>query len=122
MNSPRIRCQVLEVPAHGHLESSADQTAPRDLLPWADPYIAALLAKVEREYWQDEQDRRESGQSQFEEDEELDSALEAEAAEMYGRFFPAFEDEDADENPLPRVYGGWPLLDDLPREDEPFTP
>jgi hypothetical protein len=120
MNSPRIRCQVLEVPARGHLESSADQAAPRDLLPWADPYIAALLAKVEREYWQDEQDRREFGHSQFE-DEELDSALEAEAAEMYGKFFPAFDDNVADGKPLPRVYGGWRLLDDMPRDDEPFT-
>lgn len=42
MNKPNPRCVVVEIP-----EASADGQQPpvRDLLPWADPYIAMLLTK-----------------------------------------------------------------------------
>jgi hypothetical protein len=29
---------------------AVSRSIPRDLLPWADPYIAALMANLEREY------------------------------------------------------------------------
>src|SRR5687767_9785706 len=49
MSSRRVHCQVLEVGENDHLEPHyAD--GPRDLLPWADPYISALLERVERQY------------------------------------------------------------------------
>jgi hypothetical protein len=31
-------------------EFAGCRSIPRDLLPWADPYIAALMANLEREY------------------------------------------------------------------------
>lgn len=45
MGLRHVRCQVVEIP-----EPAADAVAgsfaePRDLLPWADPYIARLLAR-----------------------------------------------------------------------------
>jgi hypothetical protein len=44
MTSKSVRCTVVEVPVDHDGEPLLD-AAPRDLLPWADPYIAALLAK-----------------------------------------------------------------------------
>ena len=118
MISPRIRCQVVEVPAGAHLESQPADGLPSDLLPWADPYIAALLEKVERDYWADDEavsfDERSPA-----DDDECDAALEEEAAAMYGKFFPLLDEPAPVGNELPRIYGGWPLLDDLPRRDVP---
>ena len=117
MISPRIRCQVVEVPAAGHLESSAARATPRDLLPWADPYIAALLEKVERDYWTDDPEASNFDEAPY--DADRDAELEAEAEEMYGKFFPVLDEAAPVGNELPRIYGGWPLLDDLPRSEAP---
>jgi hypothetical protein len=53
MSNRVVRCQVVEVPAD---QTFGVRQPPRDLLPWADPYIARLLvhhrlecAMVERE-------------------------------------------------------------------------
>ncbi len=44
MSSKRVRCAVVEVPVGSDGEPQLD-LATRDLLPWADPYIAKLLSK-----------------------------------------------------------------------------
>lgn len=49
MPATRIRCQVLEVPTTGN-RLDRRQCGPRDLLPWADPYIAALMRRLEDRY------------------------------------------------------------------------
>ncbi len=53
MSKRVVRCQVVEVPAD---QTFGVRRAPKDLLPWADPYIARLMvhhrlecAMVERE-------------------------------------------------------------------------
>jgi hypothetical protein len=48
----RIRCQVVEVPAHDDWRPGRDGRA-RDLLPWADPYIARLLGSLHEKYADD---------------------------------------------------------------------
>ena len=45
MHGLTIRCQVLEVPDLDDTTPRDEGTWPRDLLPWADPYIARLLCK-----------------------------------------------------------------------------
>ena len=42
----RIRCHVLETPANNHWPARGG-TGPRELLPWADPYIAGLMRRLE---------------------------------------------------------------------------
>jgi hypothetical protein len=44
----RIRCQVLEIPTQE--DWSSRRGRPRDLLPWADPYIAGLVRKLEERF------------------------------------------------------------------------
>ena len=67
MTYGRVLCQVVETPATGALARTysgqeytrgdyhdewmpAEQDWPRDLLPWADPYIAVLMLRLERRY------------------------------------------------------------------------
>jgi hypothetical protein len=45
----RIRCQVLETPTHDQWLTRGGG-GPRDLLPWADPYIAGLVRRLESRY------------------------------------------------------------------------
>jgi hypothetical protein len=90
-----IRCQVVEVPANAGWQSRREQ--PRDLLPWADPYIAVLMDRLEERYaaadeehwsppadydWQDDA---------FRPDQPASARLNWDAP----------------------VFGGWPLLDDV---------
>ena len=44
MSSKRVRCTVVEVPVGSNGEPQLD-LATKDLLPWADPYIAKLLSR-----------------------------------------------------------------------------
>jgi hypothetical protein len=46
--SPKIRCALIE--ARPMSDSAPDEEADgfRDLVPWADPYIAALIEKLRR--------------------------------------------------------------------------
>jgi hypothetical protein len=45
--SSRIRCHVIEVPTDDDWLSRRGGQ-PRELLPWADPYIAGLMNKLQR--------------------------------------------------------------------------
>ena len=45
MRAKNVHCTVVEVDRDAHLVSCDTQEPPRDLLPWADPYIARLLTK-----------------------------------------------------------------------------
>ena len=87
------------------LETDADDCGPaRELLPWADPYIASLMGRLEQhEHGHDDETWDFDYEPLDAEDEE-----EVERDEL-----PADEDWDLDREPrLPPVYGGWPLLND----------
>ena len=43
MASSNVRCTVVEIPEAS--QGGPDDAPPRDLLPWADPYIAKLMSK-----------------------------------------------------------------------------
>lgn len=45
MRAKTVHCTVVEVDRDAHLVSGDTQEPPRDLLPWADPYIARLLTE-----------------------------------------------------------------------------
>jgi hypothetical protein len=45
MRARNIRCTVVEVPENTDMVRNDLTSLPRDLLPWADPYVAKLLAK-----------------------------------------------------------------------------
>ena len=107
MPSARIRCHVLEVDHDD--DWLPRRNSPRDLLPWADPYIASLIHRLEQRY--------DSGEAA----EDLCDPFAADDAP----FCPAgFDDGWRDDAFIPRpleasahswrppVYGGFPLLDD----------
>jgi hypothetical protein len=52
MTYGRVLCQVVETPAQDYHDEwmPVEQDWPRDLLPWADPYIAVLMLRLERRY------------------------------------------------------------------------
>lgn len=60
-----IRCAVIAVPAETSRmhPTSPSRFRPSDLLPWADPYIASLVRKLQHEV-------REERQARFEEAEQ----------------------------------------------------
>ena len=94
--SKRIIVQAVETAADG------ESFPARELLPWADPYIAALMGRLENEAdddaWEFDVKSDEEG---FEDEEFLAEDL------------PADEDWHLDREPrFPPVYGGWPLLND----------
>jgi len=101
----RIRCQVLESPAQDGWSSRRER--PRDLLPWADPYIAGLVRRLEERY-----------------DAEADcSTSDPFDADHASGDTAAFDDGWQEDAFMPRpleaprfhcyppVYGGFPLLD-----------
>ncbi len=49
MVASNIRCIVVEVPVHKDDVMIADRPRARDLLPWADPYIAKLIRNLQDE-------------------------------------------------------------------------
>jgi hypothetical protein len=127
MSYGRIRCQVIETPADNWLPRR--QEWPRDLLPWADPYIARLMARLERQYqWGGEpeaDDPLDADDAPFgfeAEDDGLD-VTPLDSVELSAAFFgETWQDADAFapgwlEGPrrpnYPPVYGGFPLLDDV---------
>lgn len=106
MTIARLHCHVLEVPPCDDWRPRAEQ--PRDLLPWADPYIARLIGRLENRY-----------NVELEDDELSDPFAPDEAA-----WQPAAGDDWEDafvprSLDMPRrrwhppVYGGFPLLNDL---------
>ena len=123
----RIRCQVIEVPSQDDWLARRGG-GPRELLPWADPYIAALMNKLEGrgpathdfansdpfdgDQFRNDPFRNDSFTSDsFSHDEEEIAA---------GSDFDDGWQEDAFMPPLealrfhtyPPVYGGFPLLED----------
>jgi hypothetical protein len=93
---PNYFIQVLET------DAASDSFAPaRELLPWADPYIASLMGRLEQnEHTHDE----ESWDFDYE---RLDDEDFVERDELPD------DDWHLDHEPrFPPVYGGWPLLDD----------
>jgi hypothetical protein len=132
MSYGRIRCQVIETPADNWLPRG--QEWPRDLLPWADPYIARLMARLERQYqWDGEpeaDDPLAADDAPFGEDTVDEYALDGgwddtplDSVEFSAAFFgDTWQDAAAFapgwlEGPrrpnFPPVYGGFPLLDDV---------
>ena len=113
MPAARIRCHVLEVDRDD--DWLPRRNSPRDLLPWADPYIASLVHRLEQRYDSDEAA------------EDLCDPFAADDAP----FCPAgFDDGWWDDAFMPRpleavaanrwhppVYGGFPLLDDCEPTD-----
>ena len=95
----QFHVQLFEAPTDG------EAFPARELLPWADPYIAQLMGQLqeEEETWDFE-----SKDEEFEEEEFIDDELP--------------EDTHLDsESHLPPVYGGWPLLNDLPAYSQQNT-
>ena len=45
----KVRCLVFRVPAAEAVGSARSIPKPSELLPWADPYIAALVRKLQQE-------------------------------------------------------------------------
>jgi hypothetical protein len=103
----RIRCQVVEVPTEDDWLSRRS-SAPRELLPWADPYIAGLMRRLER-------------RGPAAEEQDACDPFEAEDVASSAAVFDDGWQEDAFmPRPLeaprfhsyPPVYGGFPLLED----------
>ncbi len=107
MTIARIRCQVLEVPARDDWRPRADH--PRDLLPWADPYIASLMNRLEDRYNVGEP-AADDLSDPFAPDGEL--WLPAAGDDWEDAFVPRSIDA-LRQRWHPAVYGGFPLLDDL---------
>lgn len=109
MSAVRIRYQI-EVPAQqkfDKLEPQEEGTWPRDLLPWADPYIASLMMQLGR--------RR--GEVEGLLDDELalcTLSSDAWRDEPLPAAYPLAADRrDLFLNPpFPPIFGGFPLLDD----------
>lgn len=113
--SRRVHCQVLEVPAREDFLPRRGGR-PRDLLPWADPYIAGLIQKLEDRYetgWPDSSDP-------FAEDDDLLGAADFDppSAEWREDAFRPRPLEAPRQRWYSAVYGGFPLLDDDGEEDD----
>ncbi len=100
--------QVLETAADG------DRFQPaRELLPWADPYIASLMGRLDGNDADATDDLDEENAWDFD-SEQLDEDDDGKPA---NDFTPDEDDWHLDGvHALPPVYGGWPLLNDLPVE------
>ena len=111
--SARIHCHVLEAPAHewssewNSLTRGRGSQSHREILPWADPYIAQLMQRLESRF-----DAEACSTSSFDR---------VEDSPWPGREWDGSEDESFAEpfdavssQALPAVFGGWPLLNDMP--------
>ncbi len=106
MHGPTIRCQVLEVPDLDDTTPRDEGTWPRDLLPWADPYIASLMMKLQRQHGATER--------LLDDDFMLyQFAAEQWLGEGWKGDEPSIDWPDlAARQEYPPIYGGFPLLDD----------
>ena len=122
MSTGRVLCQVVETPveaAHHGRWMPARAEWPRDLLPWADPYIAVLMQRLEQRYeWAFVADDFSAADSPSGAEEgPPDSADDAWLYELWqdDAFMPGWQ---AWRRPMfPPMYGGFPLLDDLTDDD-----
>jgi hypothetical protein len=97
----------MEVPVAPQLATHRER--PRDLLPWADPYIAVLMERLEDRFGQ-HLEAYVPAEPPAEEDEPWSPP------EDYDWQDDAFRPDLPPNSRLswdPPVYGGWPLLDDL---------
>jgi hypothetical protein len=116
----RIRCHVLEVPTHDDWLARRGGGA-RELLPWADPYIAGLMRKLEDRYGREER----NSERLSELSDPFPSGVEADPALLGddGWQDDGWEEDAFMPRPLeaprfhsyPPIYGEFPLLDDLNR-------
>jgi hypothetical protein len=93
--SVRFHCQVLEAPTHEWMPRGGQ--SHRELLPWADPYIALLMQRLEERFDLESTD---------------DAGSEPANLTRQGDCLWTTAREDSPNSRLPAVYGGWPLLDD----------
>jgi hypothetical protein len=109
----RIRCHVLEVDRED--DWLPRRSNSRDLLPWADPYIASLIQRLEQRYEGDAAD-----------DDRCDPFADGGASFAPAEFDDGWRDDAFMPRPLeaasasrwhPPVYGGFPLLDDCEPTD-----
>ena len=117
MIARRIHCQVLEVPAQEDWLPRRSP-GPRDLLPWADPYISSLVRRLEERYaagWDEddflEESAAEGGQSD-------DWDFDPPSAQWQDDAFRPPSLENARFRWYPTVCGGFPLLDDGPADTD----
>lgn len=104
MYGPAIRCQVLEVPDLDDTSPRDEGSWPRDLLPWADPYIASLMMKLQRQHGQTER--------LLDDDFTLDQYASEQWLGDDGEENAGSEWRDLPpRNEYPPIYGGFPLLD-----------
>jgi len=107
MTATRIRCHVLEIQEQDDWLSRRSR-GPRELLPWADPYIAGLMRRLE---------------DRFGTADELDSSdpfVADDGAVVVSVFDDGWQEDAFMPRPLeapqfhsyPPVYGGFPLLED----------
>src|SRR5262245_36437091 len=103
----RIRCHVIEVPSQDDWLARRGSGGPRELLPWADPYIATLMRRLEGRgggfdgfaasdpFADEDEDSGAIFDDGWQEDAFMPRPLEAPRFHSY-----------------PPVYGGFPLLED----------
>jgi hypothetical protein len=104
MLKPQYHVQVLETAAEGEAFFPA-----RELLPWADPYIASLMGQLE---WNETQNADDT----WVENEWADEPEPGDETGFGNELTPEPNDWHLDREPaMPPVYGGWPLLNDLGR-------
>jgi hypothetical protein len=107
-----IRCHVLEVPADdGWLSRRGG--GPRELLPWADPYIAGLMRRLEDRYATD----NDVSSDPFPDDEHRAWVAAFDDGWQEDAFMPR-PVEPLRFHSYPPVYRGFPLLDDNCEPDQ----
>lgn len=117
----RIRCHVVEVPTHDDWLSRRGG-GPRELLPWADPYIASLMRNLESRNGR--QDRRTDRLGELS-DPFADEMNDEAASRLDDGWNDGWHDDGWQEDafmpqPLeapqfhsyPPIYGGFPLLEE----------
>ena len=104
----RIRCHVLEVPAQDDWLSRRGG-GPRELLPWADPYIAGLMRRLEARAAADNEF---DGSDPFSADDVESSVAVFDDGWQEDAFMPQ-PLEAPRFHSYPPVYGGFPLLEDV---------
>jgi len=103
----RIRCQVIEVPAEDDWLSRRGG-GPRELLPWADPYIAGLMRRLEDQF---ESDNPFDSSDPFANNDEPATLAVFDDGWQEDAFMPQ-PLESPRYHSYPPVYGGFPLLED----------
>jgi hypothetical protein len=113
MPTTRIHCHILEVDREDDwspLNWSARRSSPRDLLPWADPYIASLVQRLEERY--DDSDAAGDLCDPFAADDAPYAPGEFDDGWQEDAFVPRPLEAASANRWHPPVYGGFPLLDD----------